>query len=194
MAMATGTALLIGAGISAATQLWGAHKASEASEEAAGQQVQASNEAMNVNRDVYNTQMSGMQPYTNIGNQAVGSLGALMGFTPTAAGGAAAWAPPAAQPTGGMAGGPVQPGSGVSTPRPSTSQEGAYAPPPNTSIYNPTSGPPPMGHMAAPGGGTFIQGHPSGQTMVTLRAPTGEVSQVPEAHAQHFIDLGATRI
>lgn len=52
-----------------------------------------------------------------------------------------------------------------------------------SSMGAPTSGTPGMSLGAmAPGGG--------GQ-MVTLKAPTGQVKQVPAAQAQHYIDLGA---
>lgn len=65
-----GTALAIGMGISAATQLAGAKIASNASKKAAGQQTQAVDRAQGI---VTNT----LSPYVNKGREAISTLGRL---------------------------------------------------------------------------------------------------------------------
>jgi hypothetical protein len=75
--MAVGTALAIGGLINAGMGLFGAHKASSAAKDAAKIQQEGADKAMGVQRDVYNQQMMGMDPYANVGRQAMNTLGRL---------------------------------------------------------------------------------------------------------------------
>lgn len=75
MAVATTTALLIGAGIKAGVDAFSAHKASKTAEKAAEQQTNAIREARGVSQDLY-------APWLNTGGQAATTMGALMGFAP----------------------------------------------------------------------------------------------------------------
>lgn len=62
MAIGMGTALLIGSGIAAGTQVYGAHKASSSAKKAAEQQQQAGREALKMRQQV-------LGPYAQMGQQ-----------------------------------------------------------------------------------------------------------------------------
>jgi hypothetical protein len=71
---------LVVAGIGAGTSIYAANKQAGAAEKAAGQQVRAGEGALALQKDIYNQQVQGMSPYTNVGGQAVTTLGGLMGL------------------------------------------------------------------------------------------------------------------
>jgi hypothetical protein len=76
--MAVGTAMLVAAGIGAATKAIGAAKASSAAKKAAKQQSEGAEQAAGVHRQVYGTQMGLMEPYAALGRQSANTLGRLM--------------------------------------------------------------------------------------------------------------------
>lgn len=67
-------ALLIGAGISAATGLIGANKQANAAKDAARTQSQSADRAIALQRDIYQSQLGLMQPYIHGGTQAFDSM------------------------------------------------------------------------------------------------------------------------
>lgn len=80
MAIATGTAIAIGAGISAAGAIGGAaisaHSQSNASKLAAQTESDSAANTLAFNKDVYNTNLKNEQPYLAAGNTAANQLGA----------------------------------------------------------------------------------------------------------------------
>lgn len=194
MAIGTGTALLIGAGISAGTQVAGAKMASNASNKAADQQVQATDKGLALQRDIYSQQVAGMQPYATGGLNAYNSLNSLMGLPIV---GAAAPAAP------GTATGPVDPmvanipanrratpenGTGVfAIPRRGTLGEATQS-----SYRSPASGVVAGQQQAQPTGGSFAVRRDGG--MVQMQSPTGELATVPADQVDHFTSLGARRV
>jgi len=80
MAIGTATALLIGAGISAATGVYKAKKAGDTADQAAAIQTESADRALGMQQNLY-------APYTNVGGQAMTTLGSLMGL-PTGPAGA----------------------------------------------------------------------------------------------------------
>lgn len=109
MAVATGTALLIAAGISAGTQIYGNYKKSKAEEDALNQGAQAAD-------DVGALAASAYAPYTGYGGAAMTTLGQLSGLTPQASGGLQGPAIPAEKPVIGRARGD-NPVTGYAVPR-----------------------------------------------------------------------------
>lgn len=71
------TALVLG-GIGA--NLWGAHKQASAAKEASGQQVDAANQAKAELAPIHAANVARMDPYAQLGGQAVGQLRALGGY------------------------------------------------------------------------------------------------------------------
>src|SRR3954465_7053738 len=82
MAIATGTAIALGAGISAAGWVGGSAIAAHAQGSATDKAVNAENTAaantLAFNRDVYNQSQANQQPYMALGNQAAGELGSRL--------------------------------------------------------------------------------------------------------------------
>jgi hypothetical protein len=168
MSVATTTALTIaGLGISTATQLYGAKKASSASRDAAKLQSASVDRAKKTLDDTWG-------PYVNQGRQALGTLGRLTTPGPGAryaapdqTGGPPPGAPPPAR-----ARGPL-PASGTAMPRGAT-LGGLAGPPPGP------QGPPPDG-----GGGQ----------MVMMEAPDGSgVRPVPASQVERLLQMGARRV
>ena len=94
MAIATGTALAIAAlAGGTATSLYGANKQAGAAKDAAAQQVASAEQAKADLRPLYEANVARMDPYAQLGGQAVGQLRALGGFG----------APPALAPGGSAA-------------------------------------------------------------------------------------------
>lgn len=76
MAIATGTAIAIGAGVSAAGALGGSAIAANATGKAADATKDAAANSLAFNQRQYDTTLANEQPYLNVGNQAAGALGA----------------------------------------------------------------------------------------------------------------------
>lgn len=76
MAVATGTALAIGA----ATGLAGAAIGANASKKAATSQANSTNKAIKTQADMWNQQRQDLMPWRNIGTSSLGQLGYLMGL------------------------------------------------------------------------------------------------------------------
>lgn len=175
--MAVGTGLAVAGLVNAGMQLFGAHKASSAAKDAAKIQSAAADKALGVSRDVYDRQMSGMDPYANVGRQSMNVLGRLtspgqpytsqlqrqdarQGYTNYGGG------QPAPQTIGGTTG---------QRPRGQAPAQGAAQMP-----YRGGGG------QAAPmpyGGGA--------PRMVLMQAPDGSQRQIPEDQAQSFVARGA---
>jgi len=58
----------------------GAINQNKAAKKAATQQVQSADQGLALQKQIYDEQKAGMQPYAQFGQQALGSLGSLMGF------------------------------------------------------------------------------------------------------------------
>lgn len=180
MSAATATIITgIGMGVKAGMDVYGAHKASNAAKEAAKIQTGAADEALGVSKDVYNRQMYAMDPYANVGRQAMSTIGRLTApgqpYTPqlqrqdaqqgyTGYGGGQ-------QPPMTIGGGP---GGGMAGSRP--------APP----------GPVTGGGKRGPFGGMGNPTPPPGGDMVLLQAPDGSQRPVPSHQVQGYLARGAT--
>lgn len=187
MAVATSTALLLAAAGSGGLQLWGAKKSADASKKAANQQVASSDQGLALQKDIYGQQVAGMQPYAQFGQQALGSLGSLMGF-------------PALPPATGrdQSGAPLGPITGnqgpinMGDPRVQALARGG-------SMIDPIQRGGTLGSAMGqssyrtPGQGTGPTA-PTSAPMVTLIAPTGEQGQFPSDQAEQFIQRGARRV
>lgn len=171
---------LIGGGL----QLWGAHKQASAAKNAAKQQVASIDQAKAELRPIYEGNVARMQPYANIGTQALGGLGALMGYPAQPAAPMPASPPPT---IGGMT--PQQMdviGRGV------TQAVGALR----------SGGSAPMHTFGAQGssyGGGNTFGPPQGRGVsfsptIRLRAPDGEERDIPAQFAERMIAQGAQRV
>lgn len=183
----TTAALLIGAGISAGTQAYAAHKASGAAKDAAKTQVEASDKALDLQRDMYNQNRADQEPYRNVGSQAITTLGSLMGLPSGPVGGTSK-----AMTLGGLTEGPGHFGT-----------DGRYVPPmaptvgqamPRPGAQNPYAGLPPHPDFVtdparARTASSFATGQ-AGQRMVTVQAPDGETRQVPEHMAERIVAAG----
>ena len=193
MAVATSTALLLAAAGSGGLQLWGAKKSADASKKAAEQQTASADQGLALQKDIYGQQVAGMQPYAQFGQQALGSLGSLMGFP--------ALPPPTGRDATGAPLGPITGQQGpmnLSDPRVQRLAAGGSMADPGmsdgtlggamgqSSYQTPGQGTGPT----APGGSVQA---PGGQ-MVTLIAPTGEQGKFPADQAEQFIQRGARRI
>jgi len=175
MSVATSTAIIIGSGIAAGTQIYGAHKAASAAKKASEQQQAAAHEAIAYAEPRYQQALqiaqqqaelgrAGLQPYNAAGTSSMTALTALLGLPAAASGGGMNRA--TAMPPPGSAG-PLQP--------PYTRPGGGG--PPGT----------PTGAVAVPRAGM------TGAT-VMLRAPTGQVQAVPADHVDFYLARGAQRV
>lgn len=91
MSVATSTAIGIAGAIGATGSIAGSAISSNASKSAAQTQAQASQNALNFNQQVYNTEKTNAQPYLNSGSSALSTLNSDLpsltaGFDPTSAG------------------------------------------------------------------------------------------------------------
>jgi hypothetical protein len=179
---------------SAVLNLWGAKKGADASKDAAAQQVASADQAKAELRPIYEGNVARMDPYAQLGGQAVGQLRNLSGFG----------APPALPP-GGSAGIPQ-----VAVPLNPNGNQGTVNPPMNMSdprvqMLAKGGSLADIGGTAATGGGQSSYGSMSPQQMgqvaggmqqalVKMRAPDGEERDVPEAMAARFEQAGAMRI
>lgn len=184
MPAAVAIPLILGAA-GTATSLAGAKMASNASKKAADQQIASTDKAQAINERIYNDQSKLMQPYIQGGQDSFARLMANHWGTPL---------PPGMSPSGGTS---AMLGNAARMNIP-----GAMQPPSPQGPPPWQQGPPPQGgqslaqaqqgqqQMQAPpmqpqGGG----GAPGG--MVRLKAPNGQITMVPEAMAQEFIQKGA---
>jgi hypothetical protein len=179
------TAMLIGAGINGAVGLFNAHKAGKAADKAVTQQTASADKALALQKEIYNKQAAALAPYTNAGAQAVGTLGHAMGFAPM---------------TAGAGGGPIDTGAGGEY-----TGTGRTAPPgamiTGHAIPRPDGMRPPHGwgmvNTLGEGVQSLIQGrHNAASSIRTrkMRAPDGEIADVPEAEVEHYSSLGATEV
>jgi hypothetical protein len=177
MAVATTTALLIGAGISAGVKAYGAHKQASAANKAADQQVASADQGLALQKDIYGQQVAGMQPYAQFGQQALGSLGSLMGFPAQTVQG------PQGMPASSLLTLPNPPAGRQATPETTT---GVAVPRVGTigamtrSTYQPT---PQGGSVAVPRTG-----------LVKVASPQGEIREVPEAIVPQLEAYGGRRV
>lgn len=168
MAVATGTALLAGAGISAAANLLGAKKASSAARDAAQIQSRSADQARRVQGEVYRDQRALMDPYINMGTTALNSLMQQYGN-------AGSPMPGYGQPTTG--GRPA-----VSTPGGARSMEQ-----PTGELIGARPNPQPIMSLASMGQGPT--------ELWTVEAPDGSgVRELPPLQAQKAIQMGARRV
>lgn len=182
MAIATGTALAIGGLASAGAGIAGAKMQSSAAKKAAETQQRAADQAMAVQRDVYRDQMAMNQPYVQVGQQAIGTLGRLLGAPE-----GARFAAPALQPQ------PIAiPGSGARMSSPG-SRLGAVMPQMGQGPAPMSGNPMPQGQNTAP---QMSQQGPvfGGNGMIRLQAPDGSMGEVPAHLADQFIARGARRV
>lgn len=156
-------------------------------------QQAATQQALGINQNIYNTARADYAPYMSIGRSATNTLGGLLGLdTGSGAGGNAipptgttgytpnpTPLPPMLQRPAGM---PTQPGATVSL-------NGGPPQPPSTSM--PTSVGQTAGQSSpyATTGNTF--GSSATERTVLMRAPTGETSSVPQSQVAHYQQMGA---
>ena len=173
--------LAIGTGLS----LFGAKKQADTSKDAAAQQVAAANAAKAELRPIYDDSLARMEPYRQLGGQALGQLGALSGF------------PALSNPTGGPVAIPY-------ARTPITQEQMNNMPLPMMKPATPADmgGSQTLGSLAAglnpgsTGGGVSSYGGPAQAQggLIKMRAPDGEERDVPEAMASRLEQAGARRI
>jgi hypothetical protein len=163
------TATIIGVGGSAAIQAYGAHKASKAAKEAAATQSASADQALALQKQMYDQTRQDLAPYRETGNTALSSLSSFLGLpantpSPTV---------PAATPPAGLA-----------------PQAGA---PPSHQL--PQLQTPVGGQPYGPGHG-YVAAPPSqpGSVLVMLRAPNGQTKQVPADQVDYYVSRGATKV
>lgn len=170
---ALSTAIIIGAGIAAGSQVVGGVVASKANKKAAELQAESTQKALDEQKRQYDTtradtermyqqQRTDEAPYLGLGAGAVGALQYGLGLTPPT--------PTAPKPT----------------------LPGAPIPGPTTPPVRPAG--PPQGALGRFSGGPQGSGLPSGSTGsgVPMRAPNGQQKMVPPDQVAHYTALGAT--
>jgi len=171
---ALSTAIIIGAGIAAGSQVGGAIVASKANKKAAELQAGSTDKALEEQKRqyeqtradterMYQQQRTDEAPYLGLGAGAVGALQYGLGLTPPAT------KPVAPQPT----------------------LPGAPIPGPTTPPVRPTG--PPQGALGRFAGGPQGSGLPPGSTGtgVPMRAPNGQMKSVPPDQVAHYTEMGA---
>lgn len=93
MALATTTALLIGAGIKTGVDIWQAKRAGDAAKDAAQIQSDSGQQALNLYGQMYQQERNDLAPWRDTGGQAMTSLGSLMGLPSGPVGGGDAGLP-----------------------------------------------------------------------------------------------------
>ena len=167
---------LIMGGVSAGATVAAAKIGSNASKNAAKTQVDASNQAQAVQQQVYQDQQKAQSPYMQLGQQAAGKLSGYTTpstpFNPNDYSKGAQITPAAASPWGPSQ---IQP---TAPQQASLSQMGS-----------------PMQNKTMTAQQSAQQGlNPAVGQTVKMRAPNGEVSDVPANQEQHFLQLDATRV
>ncbi len=82
MAIATTTAILIGAGLSAAGSAYAAKKQGDAADNATEAQTEAADKALAAEKEMFDLGRSDLAPYRNVGQFSMGQLGHLTGMPP----------------------------------------------------------------------------------------------------------------
>jgi hypothetical protein len=149
--MAVATGLAIAAGVSAAVNMWGAHKAAQASKKAAEQQTAAADKGLAMERQMYDRTQANLAPFQAAGNGATASLAAKFQTPYLGNNGVNA--------TGQQVKSGTVPMSAFASPLPN--QPGTAQPRPTTQVN--------------PGGAPNRQ--PTPQAMVTLKGPDGATRQ-----------------
>lgn len=171
MAIATGAALLGAAALGAGTSLIGGKRAADASKKAAQTQRASGDQALALQRDIWQNQQQLMSPFVQGGNQAFANMQRMAGGQ----GPGPAPAPPPGAPNGfpsGMVPGAISLGQAMG---------GGGMKPPQPGI--------PLGQaMGAP---MSAPPQEMGGGMVTLQMPDGSTQQMPRAAAQPMLMRGA---
>jgi hypothetical protein len=174
MAIATGTAIALAAGIGAGSQVAGSVIGSKAAKKASEQQQQAAQQAIAYAEPKYQQALqiaqqqaalgrAGLQPYATQGQQGLTALSSLLGLPASANAGMA-----------GAAGGVNR--AGMPPPNPNAAAFGNLA----------------QGGLAA--GAAMMPGGNLQRPTVMLRAPTGQVQAVPADQADFYLARGAQRV
>lgn len=173
MPAAVAIPLIVGAASTAAT-VYGAKKSADASKNAARTQTAAGDQALGLQRDMYQQQQANLAPYRALGNGSLGNLGNFQSF----------------------AGVPGSFGAGVQAQYQRPLSPGFQAPhQQQPQGQQPTMGQPAVDH-AIPRRGMLgmVRGmaqQPASVDMVRMRAPNGEEQHVPSAQVEHYRQLGA---
>jgi hypothetical protein len=157
----------------AGASIYGSKKAADAQKKAAESQEKAAREALGLQKEMYLQDRADAAPWTNVGGQAMNTLGSLMGLPQGPVQGPNAQPPPLLSQT---AQGPLPPlGSHIRPP--GTPSLGTAVPRPGYSSATFGGGQAPLAAAAAPGvsSATF----PSSNQMVPVRTPDGRVVAVP---------------
>jgi hypothetical protein len=167
MAIATTTALLIGAGISAGTNIASTAMQNRANTKARDQQQQATNQAQGSLDRVYQQTRGDLAPYMNVGSGAMTSLGQMVGLPQQPA------APQGAQPPsamGNMAQGLAGVGTGLLGQMGVGTAKDAKGRLPEI-VQN-------------------VAQARTGSSYVRMRAPNGQMGTVPSDQVPHYQQLG----
>ena len=197
MAIATSTAIILG--ISAAASAYGAHKKAQAAKEAAKTQVASAGAAKADLQPLYEQSVARLDPYAQLGTQAVGQLRALGGYPappPLPPGGSAArpQGPVPWNPADPATAGRPNPPMNMSDPRVQALARGGSladfgAPAGRTqSSYGGSTG------TAVPRQGGSFQTTGGGGGLVLMQAPDGEQREVPAQMVPQFEQAGARRL
>lgn len=162
-------AIAIAAGIGAVGSIASAAIQSRAAGRAADTQENAANNALGLQRDIYNQTRADLAPYRDAGASAVGTLSGLMGLPMASSSG------PMASTSGG-----VQP------------QRAPRQLPPGFDVNKPIL---PFGQSLADLAPRAAEAHQQNQSSyVRMRAPNGEEDDVPPQFVDEFLGRGAVRV
>jgi hypothetical protein len=175
--------------ISAGVQLYGAHKASSAAKKASEQQVASANQAKSDLEPLYRESVNRMQPYADMGLSALGQTRSLMGY-------------PAPPPQTGRdaQGKPLGPFTGEQGPMNMSDPRVQHLAAGGSLADLGSTGATPMGGGGSSSyGGMTPQQMPQvaagmQQAMLKMRAPDGEVRDVPSHLAAQLEQAGAVRV
>ena len=170
------TMAIIGWTAAAASQVAAAKIGSNAAKDAAKTQADASNQALGLQQQVYQDQQQAQSPYMQLGQQAAGKLSGYTTpstpFNPNDYSKGAQITPAAASPWGPSQ---IQP---TAPQQASLSQMGS-----------------PMQNKTMTAQQSAQQGlNPAVGQTVKMRAPNGEMSDVPMNQKAHYLQLGATEV
>lgn len=173
---------LVGAG----AKVLGEDAKAEGAEKAAEQQQTATEKAIATQQTAAKAAQQSYQPYTQMGNTALSSLGQYMGF-PAASGGAGAAGAPGVS-VGAMPAG-MQQATGV---RPDTT-ESAPAQAPRYGVPRDGAATPQTQAAQQSQSSYNLSGLQNGG-LVQMRAPTGDVQMVPPEQVAYYEQRGARRV
>jgi hypothetical protein len=177
--VATGTALLIGAGLAAGSQVAGAAMQSHAAGNAAESQERSAHEALELQREMYQQRRTDLQPYMASGAAANTTLSQLMGLGTPQAAAAPATGLPAPRP--------------VPVPTPEQFASGSQRGIPRD-MSGRTTGPIRLDDWRELRNAQYGATHQNASGYVQLRSPDGHTSQVPVDQVDHYLQRGATRV